>query len=116
MAATLWRSELTLRGVPWTIVLFTITHLPTFVLPLLDGRISPFLVAAFVLLAVLFIALWRGSRAAWGFFLVTSVLGALSEPAARLPWWVFALNLISVALLLAPATRAFVRGRGSWPA
>lgn len=93
-----WRAGLSVRGLPWTVVIVTVGHLPTFVLLLTNPEMNPIVIVLDLLmrmLTALLVLPWRGSRVAWMFFVLVSVLGvhpgvgpdllAGQTPAPRVP-------------------------------
>lgn len=63
---------------------------------------------ASAIVLALTLLLLRGSRVVWSFFTAVVAVSLLTTPFAPLPWWSIALNVLSLGLLLAPASRRYV--------
>ncbi len=62
-----------------------------------------------VFLLIFVVLVLRGSRVAWSFAVASILFGLVTSPfLVTQPWWAVVLGVISLACLLAPASRGFI--------
>jgi hypothetical protein len=95
---------------PWTVIAFVLLQLQIPINALTDEKVSADTAVSLLIFTILMGFLWRGSRVAWTILFVLEAFAVLVQPFDPAPWWAWALNLIGLALLIAPPTRGHVWG------